>query len=310
MRCCELALLALVGLVTPMACSSTTTTDPSCTPGATEPCQCGTQSGRRECDAERRFGDCECTTGAAGAGGGAGAGTHAGGAVACMPRGPEESLAGEQLAAVTCDDANADACDGCDCGRARRFVSLGLGDEGTFTNLTESGPSKTLELWIRQQEPSAGVIVTAGVLQLELAAGGVPSCTKSGDEHVYGDSPIAARTWTHVACVAGETSLTVFVDGVEASSMSTGRFDVLSPQGLAPEANVLTELDEIRYSSVARYAEPFDPEQRFQNDEHTLALWHLDEGSSPAFDSAGSRRMQLPADLSWVPDDCYDGRFP
>jgi WD40 repeat protein len=38
-------------------------------------------------------------------------------------------------------------------------------------------------------------------------------------------------------------------------------------------------VDEFRISSVARYTEDFTPQQRFEPDEHTIALYHFDEGS-------------------------------
>ena len=38
-------------------------------------------------------------------------------------------------------------------------------------------------------------------------------------------------------------------------------------------------IDEVRFSNIARYKEDFVPEQRFEPDEHTMALYHFDEGS-------------------------------
>ena len=40
----------------------------------------------------------------------------------------------------------------------------------------------------------------------------------------------------------------------------------------------ITVNDEVRISNVARYTEDFTPEERFEPDEHTLALYHFDEG--------------------------------
>jgi hypothetical protein len=38
-------------------------------------------------------------------------------------------------------------------------------------------------------------------------------------------------------------------------------------------------IDEVRISNIARYTEDFTPQRRFEPDEHTMALYHFDEGS-------------------------------
>ena len=45
-------------------------------------------------------------------------------------------------------------------------------------------------------------------------------------------------------------------------------------------------IDEVRFSNIARYKEDFVPEQRFEPDEHTMALYHFDEGSGEVLHDA------------------------
>ena len=61
------------------------------------------------------------------------------------------------------------------------------------------------------------------------------------------------------------------------------------------------EIDEIRISQTARYTEDFTPEERFEPDEHTLALYHLDEGEGDVLvDSSGHGHHGTIHDGEWV----------
>ena len=60
-------------------------------------------------------------------------------------------------------------------------------------------------------------------------------------------------------------------------------------------------IDEIRISNTARYTEDFTPEKRFENDEHTLALYHMDEGSGDVLkDSSGNGHHGKIFGAKWV----------
>lgn len=61
-------------------------------------------------------------------------------------------------------------------------------------------------------------------------------------------------------------------------------------------------IDEVRISNVARYSEDFTPAKRFENDEHTLALYHFDEGSGDVLkDSSGNGHHGTIKGGEWVP---------
>ena len=60
-------------------------------------------------------------------------------------------------------------------------------------------------------------------------------------------------------------------------------------------------IDEVRISNVARYTEDFTPERRFEPDEHTLALYHFDEGEGETLvDSSGNGHHGEIRGATWV----------
>ena len=60
-------------------------------------------------------------------------------------------------------------------------------------------------------------------------------------------------------------------------------------------------IDEVRISKAARYESEFVPQERFQPDEHTIALYHLDEGSGDELiDSSGNNHHGTIRGATWV----------
>ena len=60
-------------------------------------------------------------------------------------------------------------------------------------------------------------------------------------------------------------------------------------------------IDEVRISNIARYTKDFTPQRRFEPDEHTLALFHFDEGSGDvAKDSSGNHHDGKITGAKWV----------
>ncbi len=61
------------------------------------------------------------------------------------------------------------------------------------------------------------------------------------------------------------------------------------------------QIDEVRISNIARYTEDFTPETRFAPDEHTLALYHFDEGGGDTLiDSSGNDHHGEIHGATWV----------
>ena len=60
-------------------------------------------------------------------------------------------------------------------------------------------------------------------------------------------------------------------------------------------------IDEVRISNIARYTEDFTPQKRFEPDEHTMALYHFDEGSGDVLkDSSGNGHDGKIVGAKWV----------
>src|SRR5262249_585297 len=66
----------------------------------------------------------------------------------------------------------------------------------------------------------------------------------------------------------------------------------------------LGRMNEVRISTVARYDADFTPARRFEPDEKTIALYHLDEGEGTVLnDSSGNRHHGEIVGAKWVEAD-------
>lgn len=66
-------------------------------------------------------------------------------------------------------------------------------------------------------------------------------------------------------------------------------------------AKIPVLIDEFRISSVARYKSDFQPPTSFEPDEHTLALYHCDEGKGDVLiDSSGNDHHGKIIEATWV----------
>lgn len=64
---------------------------------------------------------------------------------------------------------------------------------------------------------------------------------------------------------------------------------------------VASVIDEVRVSDVARYSGNFTPQRRFEPDEHTLALYHMDDGQGDVLtDSSAHRRHGKIVGPTWT----------
>ena len=60
-------------------------------------------------------------------------------------------------------------------------------------------------------------------------------------------------------------------------------------------------IDEVRISNIARYTADFTPQKRFEPDEHTMALYHFDEGEGDVLhDSSGNGHHGKIVGAKWV----------
>jgi len=58
-------------------------------------------------------------------------------------------------------------------------------------------------------------------------------------------------------------------------------------------------MDEMRVSTSVRYVADFTPEERFETDENTLFLWHLDETSGGVAQDAASNHHAAVKNTVW-----------
>lgn len=114
---------------------------------------------------------------------------------------------------------------------------------------------------------------------------------------------------THVAGIFADGQFTLFVNGKRAKPKPAP--DGFSPSGLfsigrkpwdeKEQTAYIGTIDEVRISSIVRYTEDFTPEQRFESDADTLALYHFEEGQGDVLkDSSGNDHHGKIIDADWV----------
>ena len=148
--------------------------------------------------------------------------------------------------------------------------------------------------------------------------------------HVYSEPQVDRASAAHVAGVFSKGVIRIYVNGID-SHKTIAAFNLDTPVELR-KARTLTDgerigggirsssgggchignvrgmqqyvhgiIDEVRISNVARYTEDFTPQRRFDPDEHTLALFHFDEGSGDvAKDSSGNGHEGKITGAKWV----------
>ena len=142
----------------------------------------------------------------------------------------------------------------------------------------------------------------------------------------YCDKKITLLQRVHIAGVRNSDKLRLYVDGKECStpltfgdpSVSLAESDVLTAPfsiGASSSKYYVKEklikekisgffhgiIDEVRISNTARYSKEFTPASRFESDEHTMALYHFDEGSGDVLkDSSGNGHDGKIVGARWV----------
>ena len=150
----------------------------------------------------------------------------------------------------------------------------------------------TLEgwVWVESHRPTAGLIAKAegseyGLLTNEGRATFIVHLNGRFVRVLAGE-PLPLRRWIHVAGVYDGRSAALFLDGKLAGrepAEGTRRRNNW-PLCLGADPNDKGEpgravegwVDEVRLSQGARYADAFTPARRFEPDEHSILLFHLD----------------------------------
>ena len=163
----------------------------------------------------------------------------------------------------------------------------------------------TLEGWVRADSFGSRVGFLNKTENAELGiflSRGVPSFSiHLGGRYVNvsaGETPLSVHEWHHVAATFDGTVVRLFVDGkLAGETPGKGRrtrnglplmigADVTKDS--APVSFFTGRIDEVHVSKVARYGAAFTPQRRFEPDENTLLLLHMDGPVGPwAYDSSG-----------------------
>ena len=130
---------------------------------------------------------------------------------------------------------------------------------------------------------------------------------------------------THIAGVWDDTRMQIFINGKLQTNHQQdfpmgGRQFHNTPTIIGanatrdlkarPESFFQGTIDEMRISNVARYTEGFTPQDRFETDEHTLALYHFDEGTGDVLkDSSGNNHHGKIVAATWVGSDYAETDF-
>lgn len=141
-----------------------------------------------------------------------------------------------------------------------------------------------------------------------LSCGGGPwSVYMQGTKEGYAvQGPATPNQSAHVAGIFDGKELRLFVNGRLAG---TKRIDKDNPPNLQKTAihmghQFIGLMREVRISKVARYDKDFTPAIRFEPDQHTIALYHMDEGAGDVLtDSSGNGHHGKIVGARWVKAD-------
>jgi len=120
--------------------------------------------------------------------------------------------------------------------------------------------------------------------------------------------------WYHLALVKSGTNLRVFYNGVLEETKSVTNNPRTTTENLffgsrrsGTPSYFGGLIDEIRISSIARYATSFTPLKRFTTDATTIGLWNFEEtAGTVAYDSSGNNlNGTLKGGVEWV-EECVD----
>jgi serine/threonine protein kinase/formylglycine-generating enzyme required for sulfatase activity len=175
-------------------------------------------------------------------------------------------------------------------------------------------PPLTLEGWLTPSPKSTSnaILFYGGKLDsLTIQVGGIRRWEFGGRQastdrrvEVFGPRIKEWETRTHVAGQWDGKSLELFIDGKPVKrNDNTGSF---SPQGILEigghnGSRFKGKIDEIRISNTLRYKTEFTPPDELTNDQHTLALYHFNEGSGDILkDSSGNGHDGKIVGAKWV----------
>ncbi len=121
------------------------------------------------------------------------------------------------------------------------------------------------------------------------------------------DSKVELGKRTNIVVTFKGTIAHIYVNGhkkgelnFKGSEIHTDQFITIGNRFNRPDG-IQGSIDEFRISNVVRYTKDFTPENHFENDKNTLALYHFDEGSGDILkDSSGNGHDGKIVGAKWV----------
>ena len=177
----------------------------------------------------------------------------------------------------------------------------------------------TIEAWAQAAEAqlpsSTCYIVVTGSHSLKLAASGQWQAgigargdfeiSRVGYRVFSADERAETGRWAHVALTWEKQRMQLYVDGQRQRFTDVVQ-DALGGEGGSigrrdPGIGFCGRIDEVRISTNVRYPENFTPQDRFDSDEHTIALYHFDEGQGDQLvDSSHNKYHGKIVGAQWV----------
>ncbi len=108
--------------------------------------------------------------------------------------------------------------------------------------------------------------------------------------------------WAHIAIVRDYVDRRMYLNGnLVAEKDTTHKTEEREYEVAYIGYSCNMTLDEVRISDVTRYTEDFTPQTRYEPDEDTLSLWHMNEGSGDVtYDEVSGVEGDLLGNVSWT----------
>ena len=186
-------------------------------------------------------------------------------------------------------------------------------DDTTLGNAISS--DYTFECWARSADATTNAQMiyscrnsTFGLFGWQLAFRGdlandpIQLFYASGNTSISYNNP-SSNTWYHIAVVNSGGTITMYINGTSAGSISAGTYNASSDGSKIGAQNNATStaslnghIDELRISDTARYTTTFTPTTSpFINDANTLLLAHMNgsDGSTTFLDDVNTTRSAV-----------------
>lgn len=178
----------------------------------------------------------------------------------------------------------------------------------------------TIEAWVKpiEQGTMNGMVFyhgQGGEIELEIGSDlGISFLVNLDTWYaVYSSTKLTIGRWSHIAGVykRSEQKLKIFINGVLEATVSTpntdmresGYFSMIGSYGDAALQKYKGNIDEVRFSNVARYSSDFLTTADLLSDANTIGLWKFNEGvGSITYDASGNGFNGNIIDAQWSSD--------